>query len=154
MPLPPFDERGDLPVGVHCVTLDEVLARFGQGTPQRQLVTQRLLRIWELALGTGKLLRFVIFGSYITAKLAPNDVDVMLVMSDDFDVADCNAASQPLFDHLRAHDLFGASVFSVRPSTALLSTVDEFIAHWQIKRDQTYRGIVEVATALTHEAET
>jgi hypothetical protein len=40
--------------------------------------------------------------------------------------------------------LFGASVFSVRPSTALLATVDEFISYWQIKRDQSKRGIIEV----------
>jgi hypothetical protein len=35
MPLPAFDEQGDLPVGVHQATLDEVLTRFGHGTPQR-----------------------------------------------------------------------------------------------------------------------
>jgi hypothetical protein len=40
--------------------------------------------------------------------------------------------------------LFGASVFSVRPSTALLATVDAFISYWQIKRDQSKRGIIEV----------
>lgn len=152
MPLPAFDERGDLPVSVHCATLDEVLARFGPGTSQRQLVTARLVRIYELARGTGRLLRFVIFGSYITAKPAPNDVDIILVMTDDFDVAECDEQTQPRFDHLRAHELFGASVFSARPSTALLSTVDEFSAGWQIKRDQTQRGIVEVVDTPASEA--
>jgi len=49
-----------------------------------------------------------------------------------------------LFDHLRAQQIFGASVFSIRPSTALLATVDEFISYWQIKRDQSKRGIVDV----------
>jgi len=55
MPLPEFDEQGDLPIGVHQATLDEVLTRFGHGTPQRQLVTAQLVRIYELARATGKL---------------------------------------------------------------------------------------------------
>jgi hypothetical protein len=49
MPLPAFDEQGDLPVGVHQATLDEVLTRFGHDTSQRQLVTAQLVRIYELA---------------------------------------------------------------------------------------------------------
>ncbi|HXG68662.1 MAG TPA: hypothetical protein VNO70_26435 [Blastocatellia bacterium] len=60
MALPPFDNHGDLPEGVYRASLDEVLARFGQGTPQRQLVTARLLRVYELARKTGKLARFII----------------------------------------------------------------------------------------------
>jgi len=77
MALPVFNEFGDLPVGVHRATFEEVLECFGQGTPQRQLVTARLIRIHKLACETGKLLRLVIFGSYVTAKLAPNDVDII-----------------------------------------------------------------------------
>jgi len=42
MALPEFNEFGDLPVGVHRATLEEVLERFGTGTQQRQLVTTRL----------------------------------------------------------------------------------------------------------------
>ena len=80
MPLPELDRYGDLPIGVHQASLDEVIARFGHGTPQRQLVTTRLLRIYDLARGTGKLERFSIFGSYVTAKPDPNDVDIMLIM--------------------------------------------------------------------------
>ena len=84
MPLPAFDSRGDLPEGVHKAALDEVVARFGHGTPQRQLVTARLRHIYDLVRATGKLQRFVIFGSYITAKLGPNDLDILIVVGDDF----------------------------------------------------------------------
>ena len=87
------------------------------------------MHIYELARATGKLLRFVIFGSYVTEKLAPNDVDIILVMTDNFEVAECDEQTQLLFDHLRAQQVFGASVFSIRPSTALLVSVDEFIAY-------------------------
>ena len=67
-----------------------MIARFGHGTPQRQLLTTRLLRIYDLARGTGKLERFVIFGSYVTAKPNPNDVDIILIMRDDFREPECD----------------------------------------------------------------
>lgn len=144
MPIPEFNESGDLPANVHCATLAEVLARFGQGSLQRQLVTRRLVRIYELARATTKLLRFVIFGSYVTAKAAPNDVDIILVMADDFQLEDYSEETQSVFDHLRAQQQLGASVFFVRPCNVLSETVEEFIAHWQVTRSHTKRSIIEI----------
>jgi uncharacterized protein DUF6932 len=144
MPFPEFDSDGDLPTGVYRASLDEVLARFGQNTSQRQLVSVRLLRVYELASGTGKLARFIIFGSYVTAKPDPNDIDIILVMRDDFLMGECDEETAPLFHHLRAQAELGASVFWTAPRGVLLETVDRFIEHWQIKRDHSRRGIVEV----------
>jgi hypothetical protein len=78
MALPDFNDLSELPHGVHLATLEEVCARFGTGTPQRQAVAGRLRRIYQVANGTGKLQRFIIFGSFVTAKPDPNDVDVVL----------------------------------------------------------------------------
>jgi predicted nucleotidyltransferase len=144
MSIPDLNDSGDLPVGVHQASLYDVLERFGQGTPQRQLVTQRLKRVYELANRTGGVERFIIFGSYVTAKPSPNDVDIILVMRDGFALTDCDDENEPLFDHLRAQQVFGASVFWIYTFSVLLETVDEFIASWQIKRDGGQRGIIEV----------
>jgi hypothetical protein len=89
MPLPNFDSKGELPEGVHQATIDEIVARFGHGTPQRQAVTADLLRIYNLVKATGKTERFIIFGSYITAKPEPNDVDIVFIMRNDFNVTSC-----------------------------------------------------------------
>ena len=144
MPLPQLNRAGELPEGVHQARMDEVLAQFGDGTSQRQAVTARLQRIYDLARATHQLDRMILFGSYITAKPDPNDVDVILVMRDDFRIDSCDAESQKLFDHVRAEKTFGASVFWIRPGLLILDTLEEFIAHWQVTRDQTRRGIVEV----------
>ena len=144
MPLPHLNSEGDLPAGVYQATIGEVLARFGTGAPQRQAITAHLLQIYELASATGKLDRLVLFGSYITTKPEPNDIDMVLVMRDDFDLHACDEATRRLFDHKRAAETFGASIFWIRPAMLLLESLEEFIAHWQIKRDQTRRGIVEV----------
>jgi hypothetical protein len=65
MPLPEFNEFGDLPEGRHPASLAEAVARFGTGTSQRKAVTDRLQRIYQLALKTGQLARLVVFGSYV-----------------------------------------------------------------------------------------
>jgi Family of unknown function (DUF6932) len=79
-PLPPFTESGDLPVGVHRATLRDVIERFGRGWRQRVAVASRLARVDELAAKTRQVRTFVVFGSFVTAKPEPEDVDVFLVM--------------------------------------------------------------------------
>jgi len=135
MLLPNFTPSGDLPEGVHQATIDEVIARFGSGTSQRQTVTARLQRIYQLAQNTGKLQRLIIFGSYITAKPEPNDIDVVLIFDDDFDIMACDDETKMLLSHQQASEIFGASIFWIRPSLLFLETLDEFIAGWQVKRD-------------------
>jgi hypothetical protein len=103
-----------------------------------------LRRIYTLAQATGSLERFILFGSYITDKPSPNDVDIVLIMRNDFQLGTCSEEAGKLFNHLQATQEFGASIFWVRPSMLVLETVEEFVAHWQIKRDHTQRGIVEV----------
>jgi len=144
MSLPPLNSEGELPEGVHHATMNEGLTQFGGSTPQRQAVTARLQRIYQLASATGKLTRLVIFGSYVTTKPHPNDVDVILVMADDFRLHAYDAETRRLFDHMGAEEEFGASIFWIRPSLLILETLETFIAHWQITRDGTRRGIVEV----------
>jgi hypothetical protein len=113
MALPEFDSRGDLPEGVHRVSFDEVVRRFGRGTPRRQLVTSRLTRIYELARQTGNLERFVIFGSYLTAKPEPNDDDIILVMRDDFLLSECDAQSAVLLSSKSATGFGGQSLLDL-----------------------------------------
>jgi hypothetical protein len=144
MPLPAFNEFGDLPEGRHVATLDEVLARFGSGTPQRRVVTERLRRVYSLAVAAGHLDRLVIFGSYVSDVAEPEDVDVILVMAGDFRTENCPGESLVLFDHMRADEELGASVFWLRPEMLLGEPLEQFLAHWERKRDGSRRGIVEV----------
>jgi hypothetical protein len=111
VPLPPFTAHGDLPPGIHRATLAEVLERFGRGSPQRMLVGLRLERIYNVAWATGHLARCVVFGSFVTAKSFPNDVDVFLLMEDTFDVSQLTGEAGLLLEHAVAQTRFGASVF-------------------------------------------
>jgi uncharacterized protein DUF6932 len=141
--LPPFTQTGDLPVGVHGASLAEVVARFGAGSPRRRLLALRLERIHQIASQTGHLARFVVFGSFVTDKLEPNDVDVFMIMDDNFDRGSLTGEASLLFDHNSAQDHFGCSVFWIR-RLAAIGGEQVAVEDWMIKRDGTERGIIEV----------
>ena len=143
LPLPLFTESGDLPLGVHRAALHEVGERFGAGTLQRRRVFLRLERLYALARATGHLARMIVFGSFVTTKPEPNDVDVFLLMADSFDVSVVTGETRLLFDHLAADAHFGASVFWLRRMAALEGE-QAAVEYWQVRRDGQRRGIVEI----------
>ncbi len=146
--VPALGKDGDLPPGIYRITLRETIRRFGKGSRQRIAVAQRLERIYSIALGTGYLVRFVVFGSFVSAKREPADVDVFLLMEDTFDLGQQSGETRILFDHPAAQAHFGASVFWLR-RLAALGGEDETVTGWQIKRDGTRRGILEVVKERT-----
>ena len=87
--------------------------------------------------------RFIVFGSFVTAKPDPNDVDVFLLMENSFDVARVPDETRLLFDHTEAQAHFGASVFWLRRLAAFGGEA-QAVGFWQLKRDGTERGIVEI----------
>jgi hypothetical protein len=92
---------------------------------------------------TGHLARFIVFGSFVTDEPDPNDVDVFMIMDDNFEVGQLSGECRLLFDHSAAQTHFGCSVFWVR-QVAALGGEQATIEHWQVKRDGTKRGIVEI----------
>lgn len=143
MALPPLNDDGDLPPGVYRATLSEVIVRFGHGTTRRAAVADRLDRIYKLAASTGCLARFVVFGSFVTSKPEPNDVDIVLIMEDEFDVAAVNGEVALVFQHMDAHNYLGASVFWT-PRSGASGGEQVMIEYWQVRRDGGKRGIVEI----------
>lgn len=140
---PEFNEHGDLPVGIYNATLQEVIEHFGKHNFQRRLIANRLLRIYNLAKSTGYLARFVVYGSFITSKPKPNDVDIFLLMDESFVSVKVFGDARVIFDHIKVHEEEGASVFWSKRGE-ILGSEESLIEDWQLKRDKTRRGIVEV----------
>lgn len=143
MEFPKFDEYGDMPAGIYQATLDEVGHHFGQAPSEREIVAARLERILEIARATGHLSRLIVFGSFATAKPTPNDVDIFMILSDDFDVTQVSGQARILFDHATAQSYFGAGVFWIR-SMAALGGENSAVADWMTTRRGTQRGIIEM----------
>ena len=81
--IPPFDERGNLPPGVHLATLDEIEARFGRESEVRRTQMESLRWLVELSNRSG-VTRLVINGSFVTNTIEPNDVDCAILIGPDF----------------------------------------------------------------------
>ena len=144
MPLPPLTENGELPLGVHPASLREILDRFRVGSDRRKALALRLARVYGVARSSGHLARFVIFGSFVTNRVEPNDIDIFLVMADTFDASQLTGEALLLFDHAAAQAHFGASVFWLR-RLAAWSNEQAAVEFWQVKRGGR-RGIVEVTS--------
>lgn len=142
--LPAFNSDGNLPEGIHRATESEVLARFNTTTARRQWLGERLRSLLALAKSTGKLGRVFLWGSFVTAKPSPNDLDVLLVMGPDFSLDSTPADCAVVFYHALARIHFHADVFWTKAS------IDGDILHlwldtYQTGKDFKRRGIVELS---------
>ena len=108
-------------------------------------MADRLRRLYQLAASTGKVARFVVFGSFVTAAAEPNDVDIVLLMDDTFDLASVTGEAALVFQHMEADTYFGASVFWTRRSGAV-GGEQAMVEYWQVRREGGQRGIVEIVS--------
>jgi hypothetical protein len=82
MPIPALNSDGVLPAGLFDCTLPEARARFGTfgGSDQRLRLFARLEELARVLRSSGLFEALIIDGSFVTAKLAPNDVDLVAVL--------------------------------------------------------------------------
>jgi hypothetical protein len=141
--LPELTDEGELPPGVHVADWREFQNRFGDSSPRRIWLTGRLQALLELAGTGGKLRRIFIWGSFVTAKASPRDLDILLIMDDDFEVERIEEAAQSVFDSVRARLLFHADVFWARASIGT-ELLDLWLDTYQTSRSFRKRSIVEL----------
>ena len=73
MALPQFNLEGDLLIGIHPATLEEVKLVFGTTTHRRSLVITRLKCIYRDANETQSVAQFIIFGSLSGSRMKKRD---------------------------------------------------------------------------------
>ena len=123
--IPPFNEFGYLPPGVHPATLGEINERFGQLSELRRVQMDSVRWMVALAIRAG-VQRIILNGSFVTDIIEPNDVDcVMLIgpgypadviaeaeLDDGLPFLDIAIAGQEDFDRF-AYKIFAADRYSV-----------------------------------------
>ena len=82
MPIPQLNTAGLLPAGIHDCALSEVRVRFGefQGSDRRPHLFARLSELVAIMQRSGLFESLLVDGSFVTAKPAPNDVDLVAVL--------------------------------------------------------------------------
>jgi hypothetical protein len=76
--IPPFNELGCLPAGIHPATMDEIEARFGRSSELRRVQMDSVRWMVDLATRAG-VERIILNGSFVTDIIEPNDVDCVLL---------------------------------------------------------------------------
>ena len=81
MPLPELTNDGFLPPGIYAASLREVLARHAVGSPVRQRQGELLRLLVEAAKTYPTIKRVLVWGSFVTDKTEPGDLDYSIVIS-------------------------------------------------------------------------
>lgn len=81
--IPPYNNSGFLPPGMHKATLSEVEARFGRQSELRRVQMDSVRWMVDLALRAG-VQRIVLNGSFVTDIMEPNDVDCVQLIGPGF----------------------------------------------------------------------
>ena len=95
--IPPLNEHGYLPPGLHAASLDEVIDRFGHGSELREAQAQSLRWLLPLCIQAG-IDKLLLNGTFVTNVVDPNDVDCVLLAPPDYD--ESAPAAQRILDGL------------------------------------------------------
>ena len=79
--LPELDPEGNLPPGIHAASLAEVEQRFGTGSDTRVGLGRLLRDVVDAAKAYATIKRVLVWGSFVSAKAEPRDLDYSLVVS-------------------------------------------------------------------------
>ena len=80
MIIPPLTREGCLPPGVHTTSLKKTLRRFRSGSAQREGLGALLNEVVQAADFYPTIKRILVWGSFVTSKPEPNDLDYSLVV--------------------------------------------------------------------------
>ncbi len=81
--IPPFDDSGFLPAGLHPATLAEIEVHFGRQSELRCVQMDSVRWMVALALRAG-VQRIILNGSFVSDIMEPNDVDCVLLLAADY----------------------------------------------------------------------
>ena len=141
MLLPPFGPEGDLPEGLHQVPIAEFFAHFGSATPQRVRLAARLQAVLDLVQPYAIVARVIVWGSFVSAKPDPADIDLLWVTLPTFERGRLPVQVDTLFDPVLAKRLYGIDVLSIPEGSAWLPTLLDGLS---VTRAFSRRGLVEV----------
>ena len=104
---------------IEVFSLAIIRERLGTGTPRRQFLYERLHAVVTRLYETGKVRHIYLFGSFPTEAPMPNDVDLFVVMADDFRTTGLPDELLAVFTHDTCRIRYHAMSFGSRSRSAL-----------------------------------
>ncbi|MBI1928463.1 hypothetical protein HYR99_30000 [Candidatus Poribacteria bacterium] len=145
MNLPELNASGYLEASIYLASLEEVLKRFGTGTPTRERQGNLLRLIVESARKYPTIKRVLLWGSFVSAKPEPGDLDYSIVVDPRHLLTTIEPEDQRFFVPFDARIHYGVDVgylvlFEFPPETYAEAII--FLCH---NRQRHPCGIVEVS---------
>ena len=144
--IPPFNENGCLPDGLHDCTLQQAAERFGafQNSARRPELWARFTEFMREATACQLMEAVLLDGSFVTTKPDPNDLDLVLVVAASHDFsADLPPAQYNLLAQQRVRRRFGFDIVVVKNGSGDLEQAIAFFQ--QVKqRPGIKKGILRI----------
>lgn len=147
MAIPPFNEQGWLPEGIHDCTLEQVEERFAgfQRSDQRPQLWAKFRAFIGEAKAAGVIKTIVMDGSFVTAEPVPNDIDIIVIVHANHDFS---AALPPVHYNIlsqrRVRRLFGLDLVVVKQDSKNLEQAVAFFQ--QVKqKPAAKKGLIRIS---------
>lgn len=141
--IPNYNIDGNLPEGIYLVEEEEFINHFSSSSARRKWLGDRMRELLALIKSTGQLDRIFVWGSFVSAKESPNDVDMLLLMKETFQLERIAEDSRVIFDHVAARIRFHTDIFWSKSAIGE-ETLRLWLDTYQMTKDFKRRGIVEV----------
>ena len=142
--IPALDGRGLLPPGIFAASLNECVAHFGGGSERRERCATLLRDVVQAARQYPTVKRVLVWGSFVSSRAEPNDLDYSLVVSVDHGGTKVEPEHRRFLVPLDARIAYGVDRgYLVLPDYPVESFAS-FLLFLCETREQGPRGIVEI----------
>ena len=124
-------------------SLDDLRLRFGTSTPRRQFLFRQLDIIIDQLRATRKLKRAFLFGSFVSGKASPNDVDLLVVMNAGFSTTQLGGKVSELFQHDVCRIRYHADLFWVTEAVGN-ARIEDLLEVFSRDREGRVQSVIEV----------
>ena len=143
MTIPPFDENGNLPPGVHWTTWEEFKEQFGT-TSKRELMLDGLTEAMTHLKAAG-CRAIYINGSFVTNEVKPNDFDACWDIEEDIDFNYLRTNAPALlrfFDRAGLKSKYKGEIYPSQQPVGNYGIMS--LDFFQRDRDQNRKGIIAI----------
>jgi predicted nucleotidyltransferase len=124
-------------------SVQEIATRFGTSTPRRQFLFRQLQNLINRLRAVGGVKQVFLFGSFVTGKASPNDIDLLVVMNGMFSTANLSSQDLDIFQHDLCRIRFHADLFWVTEAVGA-DRIEDLLDVFSRDRDGRPQSIIEV----------